>query len=191
MSMISIEDHNEIIAKLKAENERLKAENERLKAAQEWRGMESAPKDGTFVLVIDSEYGDHSGAFVAQYSQHSFSGCWLTSHTPHVVRPTHWMPLPTPPIESDDGEFVFYDEAQAEIDALKAQNADLLKALQNLTENVVFYHRNGISDLKDAKADRNNAVKIALIAIGIEADPNLEFSDWQPSPAIAKARGGS
>lgn len=94
-------------------------------------------------------------------------------------------------IESDDGEFVFYDEAQAEIDALKAQNADLLKALQNLTENVVFYHRNGISDLKDAKADRNNAVKIALIAIGIEADPDLEFSDWQPSPAIAKAQGGS
>jgi len=82
-------------------------------------------------------------------------------------------------------------EAQAEIDALKAQNADLLKALQNLTENVVFYHRNGISDLKDAKADRNNAVKIALIAIGIEDDPDLEFSDWQPSPAIAKARSGS
>jgi len=92
-------------------------------------------------------------------------------------------------IESDEGEFVFYDEAQAELAALKAQNADLLKALHNLTENVVFYHRNGISDLKDAKADRNNAVKIALIAIGIEDDPDLEFSDWQPSPAIAKARG--
>jgi hypothetical protein len=83
------------------------------------------------------------------------------------------------------------DALRAELAALKAQNADLLKALQNLTENVVFYHRNGISDLKDAKADRNNAVKIALIAIGIEADPDLEFSDWQPSPAIAKARGWS
>jgi len=93
-------------------------------------------------------------------------------------------------IEEDaNGGLVMYEEAQAEIDALKAQNADLLKALHNLTENVVFYHRNGISDLKDAKADRNNAVKIALIAIGIEDDPDLEFSDWQPSPAIAKARG--
>ena len=92
---------------------------------------------------------------------------------------------------SPNGDWVLYSEAQAEIDALKAQNADLLKALHNLTENVVFYHRNGISDLKDAKADRNNAVKIALIAIGIEADPDLEFSDWQPSPAIAKARGES
>ena len=70
-----------------------------LKAEQGWLGIESSPKDGTFVLVIDSEYGDHSGAFVAQYSQHSFSGSWLTSHTPHVVRPTHWMPLPTPPQE--------------------------------------------------------------------------------------------
>jgi len=80
---------NEIVAKLKAENERLKW-------AQTWQPIESAPKDGTFVLVIDSEYGDHSGAFVARYTE-AFSGCWLTSHTPHVVCPTHWMPLPTPP----------------------------------------------------------------------------------------------
>ena len=94
-------------------------------------------------------------------------------------------------VYAEESDRVVYEEAQAEIDALKAQNADLLKALHNLTENVVFYHRNGISDLKDAKADRNNAVKIALIAIGIEADPDLEFSDWQPSPAIAKARGES
>ena len=28
-------------------------------------------------------------------------------------------------IESDDGEFVFYDEAQAEIDRLKAENERL------------------------------------------------------------------
>lgn len=30
-----------------------------------------------------------------------------------------------PMTESDDGEFVFYDEAQAEIDRLKAENAEL------------------------------------------------------------------
>ena len=78
--------------------EKLQAELAALKAAQEWRGMESAPKDGTFVLVIDSEYGDHGGAFVARYTE-AFSGSWLinTSHVPHVVRPTHWMLLPTPP----------------------------------------------------------------------------------------------
>lgn len=70
------------------------------KAAQEWRGIESAPKDGTWVLVIDSEYGDHGGAFVARYTE-AFSGCWLinTSHIPHIVYPTHWQPLPTPPQE--------------------------------------------------------------------------------------------
>ena len=80
--------------------EKLQAELAALKAAQEWRGMESAPKDGTFVLVIDSEYGDHGGAFVARYTE-AFSGSWLinTSHVPHVVYPTHWMPLPTPPQE--------------------------------------------------------------------------------------------
>lgn len=80
--------------------EKLQAELAALKAAQEWRGMESAPKDGTWVLVIDSEYGDHGGAFVARYTE-AFSGSWLinTSHVPHVVYPTHWMPLPTPPQE--------------------------------------------------------------------------------------------
>lgn len=79
--------------------EKMQAEIDSLKAAQTWRSIETAPKDGTFVLVIDSKYGDHSGAFVAQYAAEVFSGCWLTSHTPHVVRPTHWMPLPTPPQE--------------------------------------------------------------------------------------------
>jgi len=79
--------------------EKLQAELAALKAAQEWRGMESAPKDGTWVLVIDSEYGDHSGAFVARYTE-AFSGSWLinTSHVPHVVYPSHWMPLPTAPL---------------------------------------------------------------------------------------------
>jgi len=82
------------------ERDALQAELAALKAAQEWRGMESAPKDGTWVLVIDSEYGDHGGAFVARYTE-AFSGSWLinTSHVPHVVYPTHWMPLPTPPQE--------------------------------------------------------------------------------------------
>jgi len=101
-----VEDAESRLAEFEQDNhmqdieiQKLEAELAALKATQEWRGMESAPKDGTFVLVIDSEYGDHSGAFVAQYSQHSFSGCWLTSHTPHVVRPTHWLPLPTPPQE--------------------------------------------------------------------------------------------
>ena len=72
------------------------------------------------------------------------------------------------------------EKMQAEIDALKQQRDELLRALHNLTENVTFYHTHGISDLKDAKADRNNAVKIALIAIGIDFEPDLEFNDWQP-----------
>jgi len=85
--------------------EKLQAELAALKAAQEWRGMESAPKDGTWVLVIDSEYGDHGGAFVARYTE-AFSGSWLinTSHTPHVVYPTHWMPLPTLPTPPENAK---------------------------------------------------------------------------------------
>ena len=91
MSLISIEDHNEIVAKLKAENERLKW-------AQTWQPIESAPKDGTRILTIDADFDSHEGADVARYTG-AFGGAWLdnSKHIPKTIYPTHWMPLPTPP----------------------------------------------------------------------------------------------
>ncbi len=124
MQAIKIEKLQAELAALKAERDQLSkacdqhaaheyklmGEVAALKAAQEWRAMESAPKDGTWVLVIDSEYGDHGGAFVARYTK-AFSGSWLinTSHTPHVVYPTHWMPLPGNPHRQSQRRGVIYD----------------------------------------------------------------------------------
>ena len=74
---------------------RLLEEITRLRAATAWQPIETAPRDGTTVLLwlvdgqmmIDGEYaiqGFHSAR------------AWRTEF--HVTaEPTHWQPLPTPP----------------------------------------------------------------------------------------------
>lgn len=74
----------------------------------EWQPIETAPKDGTYVLV-----GNDDGVWVASYCATYQSGFrppnpWLSlflNHT-HIKRkegqhrnsvPTHWMPLPEAP----------------------------------------------------------------------------------------------
>lgn len=89
-------------------------ENAELKKQNEWQPIETAPKDGTSVLVhsykwieptmmyysseeyFEEEYGD---------SEYMESG-WYVSHgmdfdqpDEYTREPTHWMPLPTPPKE--------------------------------------------------------------------------------------------
>ena len=54
----------------------------------EWREIETAPHDGTNILV------SHKGAdwvFVARW----FKGYWKANSV--YCKPTHWMPLPEPP----------------------------------------------------------------------------------------------
>jgi hypothetical protein len=58
----------------------------------EWQPIETAPKDGTVVLLWDGEYvtqGTHFGGMWLPHGECDFAGPnWL---------PTHWMPLPEPP----------------------------------------------------------------------------------------------
>tara|TARA_Y100000310_G_scaffold345377_1_gene464284 strand:- start:4079 stop:4309 length:231 start_codon:yes stop_codon:yes gene_type:complete len=67
-----------------------------------WQSIETAPKDGTMVLVWWPCWSDH--AVVAAYSPKV--GSWwaheqLADENPE---PTHWMPLPIPPSESEAQE---------------------------------------------------------------------------------------
>jgi hypothetical protein len=55
---------------------------------QEWQPIETAPKDGTEVLVLG-----HERIRVAINRGRG----WLTVPGAWAVTPTHWQPLPTPP----------------------------------------------------------------------------------------------
>jgi hypothetical protein len=64
----------------------------------EWKGIESAPKDGTRILLVcGPEYE------VARWSQPE--GCWLGANRvlyPNAV--TKWTELPAPPVLGDGRE---------------------------------------------------------------------------------------
>jgi len=74
-----------------------------------WRPIESAPKDGSFILVYRPLAGKSNDPVVAlkrgvDYNNH----CWECTvpegkeplnYTDGSCFPTHWMPLPTPPEE--------------------------------------------------------------------------------------------
>lgn len=85
----------------RAEVERLAREH-----AAEWRPIETAPRDGTTILVY---FRQHGAMTVRSDDEHDPCDDWRLwyvddhKHGPYVVRgyrpgdDTHWMPLPQPP----------------------------------------------------------------------------------------------
>jgi hypothetical protein len=68
----------------------------------EWLGIETAPKDGTRIIVGYGRQGNFPVKIVFWNTVHKF---W--SHYGDVVQgleqnATHWMPLPEPPEEEND-----------------------------------------------------------------------------------------
>lgn len=68
---------------------KMQAEIDALKAAQTWQPIESAPKDGTRVMVSSRTTVD-----AAQWSDRR--DAWMISPD-WSTDPTHWMPLPPAP----------------------------------------------------------------------------------------------
>lgn len=63
-----------------------------------WRPIETAPKDGTWVLVFCPRVGRRCHVEVANWRH----GYFMTQHGSYPLTTgsvTHWMPLPEPPKE--------------------------------------------------------------------------------------------
>ncbi len=58
-----------------------------------WQTIDTAPKDGTYVLVYRPNWAE---AILVGYSGPNYPGEWQTAEG-IPIRPTHWMPLPEPP----------------------------------------------------------------------------------------------
>jgi len=64
----------------------------------EWQPIETAPKDGTTILVYLAN-GDVHTAYGHFYNKgHDFE--WAQYGGYETYLPTHWMPLPPPPNQS-------------------------------------------------------------------------------------------
>lgn len=76
-------------------------EIDRLRALQEWRPIETAPRDGTPILAyykIRNADGDEAWV-VPAIAVYWLPVQWVNFETGGKlkVQPTHWMPLPNPP----------------------------------------------------------------------------------------------
>ena len=67
-----------------------------VEAERAWRDMDSAPKDGTEVLLF--AHGDIDYTAVGQWSDNTeLPGTVAGWFWPFAIRPTSWQPLPPPP----------------------------------------------------------------------------------------------
>lgn len=62
-----------------------------------WQPIETAPKDGTAVLLFTPGKGRWIGSFEKRKPEWKLAG---VSDDPRPERPTHWHPLPPPPESS-------------------------------------------------------------------------------------------
>jgi hypothetical protein len=65
----------------------------------EWRDIETAPKDGTEILVWRKGWGRHIARWVNEWGDKYFR---LASGRDILGGPSHWMPLPDPPSRKEE-----------------------------------------------------------------------------------------
>jgi hypothetical protein len=60
-----------------------------------WQPIDSAPKDGTRILIYEAEQGEPGTVRVSCWRNDTIPAGWTGGEHP----PTHWLPLPPPPEE--------------------------------------------------------------------------------------------
>lgn len=63
-----------------------------------WMPMESAPKDGTVIWAFNDEQARMRWVEGEGYALWIWDDETLNDIDPNVAQPTHWMPLPAPPV---------------------------------------------------------------------------------------------
>lgn len=69
-----------------------------LRAAPEWQPIETAPKDGTSVWAFNGEQAPMCYIAGEGYALWIWADQVLSDVDPSPEQPTHWMPLPSPPL---------------------------------------------------------------------------------------------
>jgi len=109
-------ENDELRKLLEASNEELstvKQQRDALVAAQQWQPIETAPKDGTEILLYRPLAGKTHDPIIGIYrGVPRDNGCWEETippgmsgenYTSGFCKPTHWMPLPTAPAGEKGG----------------------------------------------------------------------------------------
>lgn len=65
-----------------------------------WQPIETAPKDGTRVLLAAPGHLTMIGSFEAWKTIHAAGPWWWSNGSMITPDPTHWQPLPAPPKET-------------------------------------------------------------------------------------------
>jgi len=66
-----------------------------------WQPIETAPKDGTEILAYYGQEG-RGQILILAWDENWWgpgNGDWVLNGEKDYATPTHWMPLPAPPIE--------------------------------------------------------------------------------------------
>ncbi len=91
------------------EIEKLRAEVQELRAKSEWQPIETAPKNGTEILITDgvdiwtavylkSNIQNYSPFFAKSSDNLTLNvGAYWESEPDYIYKPTHWRPLPEAP----------------------------------------------------------------------------------------------
>ena len=67
----------------------------------EWQDISTAPKDGDFLAFYPAEDGEPSFMEVTHWPDGSSRLSVYFGMTIGGVDPTHWMPLPNPPVDTE------------------------------------------------------------------------------------------
>jgi len=82
------------------------ADNEQPKPVSAWRPIAEAPRDGRIVLLYQTHRDEK--VFAGYYSiWDSDHGGWTTDRSDTPVSPTHFMPLPEPPEETENRKNIY------------------------------------------------------------------------------------